>query len=63
MKSLVFKIKHDLQQIISWRYISDVDPLAINVGSIGVMATWTQSLSENTTQQWALNVLLQLKQG
>jgi len=48
MNPMVEKIKHYLKYIISWRYISDVDPLAVNVGSICVMATWTQSLS---TQQ------------
>ena len=33
-----------LQDIVSWRNVSDVDPLAVDVGSVDVMTSWTQSL-------------------
>lgn len=41
----------DLEDVSSRRHISDVDPLTVDVGIVGVITTWTQTLWTDTYEQ------------
>lgn len=36
----------DLQDVLSRRDVSDVNPLTVDISIVGVIATWTQTLLE-----------------
>lgn len=41
----------DLQDVLSRRDVSDVNPLTVDISIVGVIATWTQTLLEKQREK------------
>lgn len=50
-----------LQDIVSWRDISDVNPLTVNVGRIDVIASWAEPLRTQPHPQPGSRSILYVK--
>lgn len=48
----------DLQDVLSRRDVSDVNPLTVDVSIVGVIATWTQTLLEKQREKNHINTVL-----
>lgn len=45
LRHLVTGVNTNLEDVVSWFHISNIYPLAVNVGIVRVVTTWTQTLS------------------